>query len=81
MKFYNKETGKYFNVAMIDERSGVDCAEDLINKSDYEYDDEKEAYTLNSFEESLLRDWLDTIGEYGTDGDFDYPSVEIYIEE
>lgn len=82
MKFYNTETGQYFDVEMIDERTGVDCAEDLIgNTSSYEYDYEKEAYTLNCVEESLLRDWLDTLKEYGTDGEFDYCNIEVrYME-
>lgn len=79
MKFYNKETEKYFEIAMIDERTGVDCSQDLVgNTSNYEYDYGKEAYTLNCAEESLLLAWLDTIKEYGTDGEFDYQNIDVY---
>lgn len=78
MKFYNTETEQYFEIAMIDERTGIDCAQDLIgNTSNYEYDYEKEAYTLSNDEENNLKYWLEKIKEHGTDGEFDYIDIDV----
>lgn len=81
MRFYNEETKKFLNVSMLDERTENDYSQDLIDVTDWKYDEEKEAYLYDEkHPEFALIEWLNNIAEYGEAEGYEYANIEVLYE-